>query len=160
MIIKDDDEIEKFCCICFSDLECNFVDLSDADASNLLTKDSVIINPCKIHYTCIDCFIKFVTDYSNHPINEDNSHVYCPFPFKECVSSGGTKNIFDHSFVIKVLNESQKEEFKRHAERYPFPGYTIVYCPCKYLSISGDFVICNAPVLVKHILIKESNIIR
>lgn len=159
-----EEKYEKFitnnlCCICFenkptirsnSDKE---KDLSLNDIkqnlfeNGIIWDDILILSCCEIHYLCIDCLRKIVNNYENHPINENNSHITCPYPFKECVNNVGYKNSFIHSDIEKIFK--RKEDlinYNLHAEQFTFPGYTIIKCPMYTL----DRNVCNANILVSN----------
>lgn len=148
------------CCVCFKEpediSEYNIKNLIDLDTSyNKLSKDTIIKSACNIHYICIKCLHTIVTDWCNHPINNHNSNVYCPYPFNDCLTSAGTKNVFSHQAILKILNRAEQQQYKAHAERFSFPGFTRITCPC-IEPIYG--IQCNYPVLVENELISSSKI--
>lgn len=146
------------CCVCYTTFPilyiqslrkiAQLVDVSknDLDKIKKVVGNIVVKSSCNIHYICISCIKTIVTNYLNHPINENNSHFSCPYPFKECLTSVGSKNIFEHNQIQKILDSTiEWSNYKNHYERFAFPGFTIVKCP-------QDF--CKMPILVETDLIK------
>lgn len=145
------------CCVCFKEediISNNINTLIDLDTSQL-SKNTIVKSACNIHYICIQCLHTIVTDWCNHPINQHNSHVYCPYPFSDCLTPMGTKNIFSHQAILKILSKQEGEQYQYHADRFAFPGFTLVPCPCIdtiYLTR------CNFPVLVENELILSTEV--
>lgn len=159
---------ENYCCVCFtekqyicdritneilslSDVECKFF------ADNTIPNELLVKSSCNIHYICIYCIRKLVNNYENHPINDSNSHLSCPYPFDDCVTSIGFKNIFDHNLIKKVCNEQEWLNYISHAENYSFPGWTIIKCPILYYKM-GERVLCNTDILLENEIIKNNGI--
>ena len=153
----EDDDVS--CCVCFNsqtETETEKVmSLIDTVPINL---ETIIKSACNKHYICIGCLYKIVTDYTNHPINENNSHVYCPYPFSDCLTVAGTKNVFEHNLILKLLDESEAEEFMAHARRFSFPGFTLINCPCYNYTLTFGNRLCNSPVLIENELIKSAGV--
>lgn len=161
----------KSCSVCFSSENCvidkitgNDLSILDieilSDWTNIIPDNILVKSCCGIHYICIGCLRKLVNNYENHSINESNSHISCPYPFKECVNDMGYKNIFDHNVIKKICKSEQEwNDYIIHAERYAFPGFTIVKCPV--LHYRGRYIdreVCNADILLENNLIKSSPI--
>lgn len=146
------------CCVCFRELTNvqNIQTLTDI-AQEDIKWDTIIKSACNKHYICIKCLHTIITDYTNHPINERNSHVYCPYPFEECLTIAGTKNIFEHNALLKILDEIEQSQYINHAERFSFPGYTLILCPCTFY-VSHISHVCNYPVLIENELIISADI--
>lgn len=152
-------EHKEHCCVCFEDIRdtseiLSLLDISEED----IRHDMIIKSACNIHYICIKCLYRIVIDYTNHPINEINSHVYCPYPFEDCITMAGTKNIFEHHAIMKILNKEEKEQFMIHAERFAFPGFTVISCPCMYYGLNVIQIVCNFPILVENELIVSADV--
>lgn len=160
---------EANCCVCFNDYpilvlnnrekcELSLVDIdSSIFVNNYIPKDILVKSCCNIHYICIECLHKLVNNYDNHPINEINSHIPCPYPFEECVTSIGFKNIFDHSVIRKICTDEEWRRYTVHAERFAFPGFTIIKCPMIYYYC-GSRNQCNSDILVENKLVKTTDI--
>jgi hypothetical protein len=151
---------EISCCVCFTEIstcESNVQTLTDISKENI-TFDTIIKSACGIHYICIRCLHTIVTDYINHPINEHNSHVYCPYPFEDCLTPAGTKNSFEHQSIIKILDEFEEQNFITHSERFAFPGFTVITCPCTYYTPHSLSTPCKFPVLIENEYITSSDI--
>lgn len=149
------------CCVCFSEgIITNIKSLGELSEEDI-THDTIIKSVCNRHCICIGCLYKIVTDYTNHPINEHNSHVYCPYPFGDCLTVAQTKNTFEHDAILKIIpDEFEKQQFIEHASRYQFPGYTIINCPCTFYRRDEMLVtlLCNYPVLIENEFIKSADI--
>lgn len=165
---------DKLCCVCFSNnvsiskkslnlinqtiIE-NDLSLSDLEPyffnDDVIPDDLLIKSCCNIHYICIKCLRLILNNYENHPINENNSHLSCPFPFKECVTSIGFKNVFDHNLIKKIM-KSDKEwnNYMTHAERYAFPGYTIIKCP----MYTRYHQLCDTEIIIENDFLKNKPI--
>ena len=161
-----------YCCVCFSNnvliskkspTEINqpneYLSLSDIEpyffTNNIIPDDLLIKSCCNIHYICIKCLRLIVNNYENHPINENNSHLSCPYPFKDCVTEIGFKNIFDHNLIRKILKtEKEWNNYISHAERFSFPGYTIIKCP----MYTRYGLLCNTNILIENEFIKNKQI--
>jgi hypothetical protein len=160
-IVMEDNVLEEIsCCVCFSENlnpQEEIFTLTDIPLDKI-TSDILVKSTCGIHYICIKCLHTIVTDYTNHPINELNSHVYCPYPFKECLTPAGTKNIFEHNSILKILDDFEQTNFIAHSERFAFPGYTVITCPCNYFSSTLIQSICQYPILIENELIKSADI--
>ena len=149
---------EMCCCVCFRDFDTevnihNLIDIQQED----ITLDTIIKSPCNSHYICIRCLHTIVTDYTNHPINEHNSHVYCPYPFEDCLTVAGTKNTFDHQAILKILDSFEQQQYIEHSDRFSFPGYTIITCPCTYYTTTHS-ITCNYLILIENELVSSANI--
>jgi hypothetical protein len=159
----------KYCCICFSTTHCvqNKIerqDLSLADIEKDFFKNDIIPNDilvkscCGEHYICINCIRKIINNYENHPINETNSHFACPYPFKECVTEIGFKNVFDHNLIRKICcSEQEWINYITQADRFSFPGYTIIKCPISIYR-QGYRGLCNTNILLENEVIKTTPI--
>ena len=162
MDIEMDIEEEVSCCVCFVDQNVSLkdivslTDIQSLTETNAIKLDTIIKSSCESHYICIECLRRIVNDYTNHPINENNSHVYCPYPFDDCLTPAGTKNVFDHQSILKILTIEEGRNFIEHADRFAFPGFTMINCPCIYYG--EDNTICNYPVLIENELITSANI--
>ena len=101
---------------------------------------------------------KILTNYDNHPINEDNSHISCPYPFENCLNEFEFKYIFEHNILKKICkNEDEWNAYMIHAEKYAFPGYTIIQCPVTSYNTYNP-IKCNSNILVSNETIKETPI--
>lgn len=161
--LQDDMEldIDTSCCVCFTDFANNddLYTLTDIPLENI--RDDILIkSACNKHFICIKCLYTIVTDYINHPINEHNSHVYCPYPFENCVTPAETRNVFEHEAILKILkNDSEKQQFMEHAGRFAFPGFTIINCPCFYYAPNQtNSILCNHAVFIENELIKTADV--
>lgn len=115
--------------------------------SQLIPDDLLIVATCNQHFICIGCIRRIVDNYENHPINEQNSHFSCPYPFAECISLAGTKNIFEHHLIKKVCrNETEWNNYISYATQYAFPGFTPLRCP----FTSSNEQPCNAIILIEN----------
>ena len=85
---------DEECCICYN----SFVTIKNSITNTICVLDDLdpiyfedgyipdnimFLSPCKQHFVCVGCMRNFVHNYENHPINKNNSHIYCPYPFKE-----------------------------------------------------------------------------
>ncbi len=162
---------EKYCCICFKDLHIlqkkrnklqstnvseNWFDLSLIDIqrsffiNDYIPNNLLVKSCCNIHYICIECLRKTVNNYENHPINESNSHIFCPYPFKDCLTKIGFKNIFEHHLIEKICTTNDEWlGYSDHANKYAFPGFTIIKCPMYK---------CNTDILIEIEEIKNTSI--
>jgi len=144
------------CCVCFKDENLNtskiysLYDIKEED----IKPETIIKSACEKHFICITCLRTIVNDYVNHPINENNSHVYCPYPFESCLTVANTRNVFDHYSISKILSEEEGRLFLEHAERFAFPGFTVINCPCKY----DYYNICNFPVFIENESILDTTV--
>lgn len=154
-------EIDTSCCVCFTEYPNNnpIYTLTDIPLETI-TDDTLIKSACNEHFICIKCLHTIVTDYINHPINENNSHVYCPYPFENCITFAQTRNVFDHEAILKILKDDlEKQQFMEHASRFQFPGFTIINCPCSYYVPNEiNSRLCNYPVLIENEFIKSADI--
>jgi hypothetical protein len=140
--IADIERIERISTVCVSDVEKNWFD------DEQIPDDIVLSFTCKEHYICVQCLRKLINNYENHQINEHSSNIYCPFPFQECESQPGFRNVVDHESVKKFCRTTEElEMYETHAYKYRFPGFEVVTCPGKYL-IEGSEVQCGAEILV------------
>lgn len=158
IVMEDTVSEEISCCVCFGDNnpQEEIFTLTDIPLDKIKS-DTLIKSTCGVHYICIKCLHTIVTDYTNHPINEINSHVYCPYPFEDCVTPAGTKNTFEHNSILKILDEFEQENYTAHAERFAFPGYTVITCPCNYFQEIMMSVVCQYPILIENELIKSAD---
>jgi hypothetical protein len=162
-------DVNKSCCVCFAELyyinkrNCeNVLDLLDLERvyfkNNVIPDEILVLSCCKVHYICIGCMRKLINNYENHVINESNSHFSCPYPFQECVTEIGFKNVFDHNSIKKIcISETEWNNYMTQAERFAFPGFTILKCPL-YIYKRGVQSRCNTKVLVDNNLIKTVTI--
>lgn len=151
------------CCVCFDviptlvtnlnrekDLSLNDINI-DFFENKTIPNDILLLSCCNKHYICINCLKRFVNNYENHPINENNSHIYCPYPFEECLNKVGFKNIFIHSDIHKILKtEEELNNYIIHSNQYEFPGYTIIKCPMTII----DNKLCGANILIENEYLK------
>ena len=123
---------------------------------NCIIPDELLVKSCcNKHYICVGCIRKIINNYENHPINENNSHMACPYPFKDCVTKIGFKNFFDHNLIYKICNtEDEWDNYLEHSNRYTFPGYTIIKCPLNNYRTNSK---CNTDILVENELLKTAN---
>lgn len=147
------------CCVCFNDYNIIFnnqtnlyLKLNDLDSSwfenNIIPDELLVLNPCSTHYLCIGCLRKITHNYENHPINSNESHIYCPFPFEKCQNDLGFRFVFDHSQIKKICkNEKEWNDYLIHANEYEFPGFTKIKCPCVYFY-KGENIVCNSDILI------------
>lgn len=165
-IIKNDQDI--CCCVCFIEKDyiyntdtnhiLSLVDVEDYFfKSNIIPNELLIKSTCNKHFICISCIKRLVNNYENHPINDTNSHFTCPYPFEDCVTTIGFKNIFDHNLIKKICNEQEWTNYISHAENYAFPGYTIIKCPVLYYK-QGERILCNTEILLENEMIKNKSI--
>jgi hypothetical protein len=164
-IIKQDQD--TYCCVCFIEKHYiynidgdNILSLADIE-NNYFENDEIpnellIKSTCNKHFICINCIKKLVNNYENHPINDTNSHFACPYPFEDCVTSIGFKNIFDHHLIKKICNVQEWSNYISHAENYAFPGYTIIKCPVSYYK-RGDRILCNTEILLENNEIRDAS---
>lgn len=155
------------CCICFENKpvitkysENIALSLDDVDdyyfRNNLIPDDILIKCPCHVHFLCIECLRKIINDYENHPININNSHIYCPYPFESCINEHGNKYIFDHSLIKKICKtETEWTNYITYANQYSFTGFTIIQCPLYERQSRNP---CNSSILVENQKINNSNI--
>ena len=160
---------ENTCCVCFVDyhyIKCtqsgNVYSLAEVESSifktNTIPDNLLIKSACNIHFICIGCIYTIINNYDSHPINEENSHFACPYPFESCETEIGFKNIFDHSLVKKICKTDEEWlNYTTHAERYAFPGFTIIKCPLYYIK-NGIRNLCNCEILVENEHIKTKPI--
>lgn len=138
------------CCVCFRTAPDNIVSLNDMELQTTLDvefEDVVVQSCCGRHVICVRCLRKIALDLENSPINENSSHIPCPYPFEECKTSIGFRCVFSHNAIKNICkNESEWQSYITYAEQYEFPGYTIVKCPLKLL----DDTPCNTPALVSN----------
>ena len=165
-ILKND--LDKTCCVCFTDNyfiydlknEC-ILSLSDIEPSffknDEIPKSLLVKSCCNVHYICINCIHRLINNYEAHPINESNSHLSCPYPFGDCVTSIGFKNIFDHNLIKKICNDTEWENYRIHSENFSFPGFTIIKCPVYYYR-GITRVLCNTEILLENETIKNTQI--
>lgn len=163
---------EESCCVCFSSnflISKNssesvespevYLSLSDIEQNffidNIIPDNLLILSCCKIHYICVQCLRLIVNNYENHPINENNSHLSCPYPFDECLTNIGFKNVFDHNLIKKIFKtEKELQNYISHSERFSFPGYTMIKCP----MFTKFDKLCNTNILVENDFIKNNAI--
>ena len=127
---------------------CNTDEFESGDDEVPLPVSKVPLPVSKVHYICIECLRKTVNNYENHPINESNSHIFCPYPFKDCLTKIGFKNIFEHHLIEKICTTNDEwMDYICHANKYAFPGFTIIKCP-----------ICNTDILIEIEEIKNTSI--
>lgn len=129
-------------------------------SDNILPDSLILPFPCGEHEICMSCLRHRLTDYSNHPINHEHSHMYCEYPFDIC--SGYLK----HEHVKKVLDEDEYINYYTHATKYEFPGFTKIICPGKkWSTFTGISDIsqftreeCKSTILVDINRIKDAEI--
>ena len=143
------------CCVCFSDNNIIYnnhtkqsITLDEIQTSwfeNEIIPDNILIlNQCLNHYICIDCLRKITHNFENHPINNDESHIYCPYPFEKCQNELEFRYIFEHSHIKKICRTDKEwSDYISHAEEFAFPGFTCLY------YVNGENQICNSDILVE-----------
>lgn len=109
---------------------------------NELPDHLILPFPCNKHEICMACLRNILSDYSNHPINHNHSHLTCQFPFENC------NGRLEHSHVEKVLNENSYCKYLKHVEIYEFPGFKKVKCPGRYSILDERQIECKAVLLV------------
>jgi len=161
---------ETCCCVCFSEkdyiykiLTRDILSLNDIEntffKNEKIPDDLIVKSVCGIHYICISCIRTLINNYENHPINETSSHFSCPYPFKECLTSIGFKNIFDHHLIKKICNDQEWSNYVSHSNNFAFPGFTIMKCPIRYYSRNyGLDRLCNTEIMLENDLIQNSHI--
>lgn len=166
-ILKND--LDKTCCVCFTDAyfiynvkNDDILSLSDIETSffknDEIPKSLLVKSCCNIHYICINCIHRLINNYEAHPINESNTHLSCPYPFEDCVTSIGFKNIFDHNLIKKICDDIEWENYRIHADNFSFPGFTIIKCPVYYYKGNTTRVLCNTEILLENETIKNTPI--
>ncbi|NBP00597.1 MAG: hypothetical protein EBU90_10815 [Proteobacteria bacterium] len=155
----DKTRVGKTCCICFhTHTEHEVKGLHEYDTFGL-QDDLIVLSVCGEHYLCIGCLYKVLTNYINHPINGNNSHFSCPYPFSDCVTQAGFKNVFDHHLLKPVFkSEGEFTTFLTHAEAFAFPGHHIIKCPLRVRSGAFEESICNSPILVSNETVENTPI--
>lgn len=144
-----DEKMELDTYLSLNDIEKDIFD------DNIIPDDLLIKSCCNKHYICIGCIRKIINNYENHPINENNSHMSCPYPFENCVTNIGFNNIFDHNLIYKICKTQEEwDNYLEHSNRYLFPGYTIIKCP---LYIYRSNTKCNTDILVENEILKNAN---
>lgn len=151
----------KCCCVCYNDYSFIYNNQNDSVLDISLIEKSwfdekefpdelLVLSPCNNHFICIGCLRKISNNYENHPINENESHIYCPYPFEKCANILDFRYIFEHSHIEKILlTDEERHNFREHAEQYAFPGMTRVKCPCTYYgSTVLEIKTCNTDILV------------
>jgi hypothetical protein len=158
------------CCVCFSEKDYIYKILTDDilslnDIENTyfenekIPDDLIVKSVCGIHYICISCIRILINNYENHPINETSSHFSCPYPFKECVTSIGFKNIFDHHLIKKICNDQEWSNYLSHSNNFAFPGFSIIKCPIRYYSRNSSLdTLCDTEILLENESIQNSHI--
>lgn len=164
MIIRDT-KILKECCICFVDDEVLFVNKDDSNIDfeilsvlnikkelfdNSIVPDNILLeSSCKKHYICVQCIKRIVTDYESHPINSENSVIFCPNPFEECVNEIGFRYIIEDRCLEQLLNTEEYREYINYKNQYLFPGFELVKCVGKKFNYTTQsFKECCAEILV------------
>lgn len=158
-------EKDTQCCICFADNNLitnemnNPVSLSELEKhffiNDIIPNDLLIKSCCNVHYVCTTCIRKIINNYENHPINELNSHFACPYPFEECVTDIGFKNVFDHNQIKKIcISDQEWNNYISHANTFAFPGFTITKCPMYYYYASERYL-CDTPILIENEMLKS-----
>lgn len=146
-IIDENMELDTY--LSLNDIEKDIFD------NNIIPDELLIKSCCNKHYICIGCIRKIINNYENNPINENNSHMSCPYPFENCVTNIGFKNIFDHNLIFKICKtEEEWNNYLEHSNRYLFPGYTIIKCPLNNYRSNTK---CNTDILVENELLKNAN---
>lgn len=159
-------DITKLCCVCFLDKPVITKDSIDASLSDI-EKDmfadqqipyDILIKCCSQHYLCIRCLHQIITNYENHPINSENSHFSCPYPFEDCVTEIGFKCIIDHNLIEKICRtEAEWNQYITHATNFEFPGFTITKCPLTfYCTTENTNKVCNTAILLENTRIKNT----
>jgi hypothetical protein len=150
----------KECCVCFATYQ-NVVSLDELPDTYIEDYNLLFNCPCMIHCVCYTCLNYLVTNPSQ--INQDNSHIYCPYPFPECVNEHGSRYIFSHELLKKVCkHDTEWENFTAHANMHQFPGYVIVECPLTVRDYNLDAWPyarpCNSKVLVEYDTLRDTPI--
>lgn len=159
------------CCICYENYIivknkvtnkiCMLNDLEpDHFEAGHIPDNIMFLSPCESHFVCVGCMRMIINNYENHPINRNNSHIYCPYPFKQCENEFGFKYIFEHSCIKKLCRtDTEWENYINYSSQFEFPGYTIIHCPCINTYIDNNYVTtncCNAIILVENDTFDES----
>jgi hypothetical protein len=153
----------KECCICFSESEILFIKNDDIDfevlsitnikksmfKNNIVPGDLLIGSSCSVHFMCVNCLQTMLTSYENHPINNTNCVIRCPYPFDECKNSQGFNYIIEEKHIAEILSEADYFEFARFSHQFRFPGYEVINCVgTKFDYIEHMTVNCTAELLV------------
>lgn len=164
MIIRETN-IFKECCICFVEKEILFINDENTPndfvilsvntikktffENNIIPDDVLIESSCKTHYFCVSCIKRIITNYESHPINADNSVMYCPYPFEECVNSIGFRYIIEDRCIEELLTPDEFTEYTNYTNQYMFPGFELVKCVGKKFDyMTQSFKGCSAEILV------------
>lgn len=153
------------CCICYE----NYITIKNKTTNKIcmlgelvpdcfedgyIPDNIMFLSPCELHFVCVGCMRMIVNNYDNHPINKNNSHIYCPYPFKQCENDFGFKYIFEHSTIKKLCRtDSEWKNYQNYSSQFEFPGYTIIHCPCINTFIEDNYATtrrCNAIILVEN----------
>lgn len=162
---------DKCCCVCFHEQtvvsrkgkggDASLADLEPFFFEEGYIPDNImVLSCCGKHYICISCLRNIVNNYENHPINENNSHIFCPYPFDQCSTDFGFRTIFDHGHIKKICrSEYEWTNYERFTEQYAFPGYTRYKCPSTYYEPNTRVsTICNTDILIENEAIRNSPI--
>lgn len=159
-------DINIMCCVCFTDKSIVTVDGKAASLSELEKTyfvdqeipDDILFKCCTKHFLCVQCVRHIISNYENHPINSENSHFSCPYPFEDCVTEIGFKCILDHNLIQKVCKtDDEWNKYIAHASNFEFPGYTIIKCPLSFFSTTESTNIkCNTNILLENEKIRDS----
>lgn len=164
MIVRNTN-IFKECCICFSEMEIFFINKNGSENdfeilsvntikktlfdNDVIPNDILLESSCKKHYFCIECIRKIITNYESHPINSDNSVMYCPYPFEECVNDIGFRYIIEDRCIEELLTPDEYRDYINYTNQYLFPGFELVKCVGKKFDyMSQSFKECTAEILV------------
>uniref|UniRef100_A0A6C0H7X7 Uncharacterized protein n=1 Tax=viral metagenome TaxID=1070528 RepID=A0A6C0H7X7_9ZZZZ len=151
------------CCVCYQEYNIyqalsvpetqnystTYTSLSDLDSSwwpdGMIPEELLFVSTCGRHFLCVRCVRKLIHNYENHPINEHNTHFYCPYPFQDCLTPAGNKNIFDHNLIKKMCRtETEWTNYISYANQYAFPGMTPFRCP----FLARDDNLCDTIILI------------
>jgi hypothetical protein len=149
--VSDIEHIERTSTVSVNSVEKNWF------MNNNIPDDIILAFSCDKHYICVSCLRKLISNFDNHQIDENNSNIYCPFPFEICKNAADCRNIIDHECVRKFCkSEETYQEYWNHAKKYRFPGFEIVNCPNEYYY-HNQVVKCNCEILVSIEDIKNSS---
>lgn len=169
--LKIETSKDIYCCVCYEEKQYLTVQqgepplpLNDIEPTMFkegnIPNDILVRSCCGVHNICISCMRKIINNYENHPINDNNSHFACPYPNEQCATTIGFRNVFDHNLIEKICTSSEEwTRYNAHAQRYAFPGHTIVRCPCYYYTGSySTRVQCGHPILVPNEEISNTSV--
>lgn len=108
------------------------------DAPFLGQSDCLFLGPCNRHIFCVSCLARVLTDYENHPINDQHPLVTCLSPFETCQNDDDNPYYFSHHQVAKILDNTAFNQYMDRADRFAFPGFQMIKC-----------AVCQSGILVE-----------